>query len=118
MSSAHPEQGDLRRRIDYRVDEMFRRGLINETEALLKRGLSQNENARQALGYRQVMEHLQGQRSLLETVELVKIRTHQFARRQMNWFRRKLRLEWLRLEADESPEATASRLEHHWRHQA
>ena len=69
---------------------MFRRGLVAETEQLLKRGLAENKTAMQALGYRQVVEHLQGERSLEETIALVKIRTRQFAKRQMTWFRRQL----------------------------
>ena len=78
---------------------MFKAGLIAETEALMKRGLEQNATAMQALGYRQVVEHLRGARSLPETIELVKIRTRQFAKRQLTWFRRQMRLEWLNFEA-------------------
>ena len=70
---------DLRKRIDVRVDAMFARGLVEETRELLKRGLEQNKTAMQAIGYRQVVEHLRGERSLAETIELVKIRTRQFA---------------------------------------
>jgi tRNA dimethylallyltransferase len=86
---------DLRRRIDVRVDDMFARGLVDETRALLSRGLEKNRTAMQAIGYRQVVEHLRGERSLAETIELVKIRTRQFAKRQMTWFRRQLSVEWL-----------------------
>ncbi len=74
---------DLRARIDARVEEMFARGLVAETELLLQRGLAANRTAMQAIGYRQVAEHLRGERSLAETVELVKIRTRQFAKRQL-----------------------------------
>ncbi len=101
---------DLLKRIDARVEDMFRRGLVAETDHLLQSGLAQNRTAMQALGYRQVVEHLRGVRSLPETIELVKIRTHQFARRQMTWFRRHACLTWLPLAADESPEATAERI--------
>lgn len=101
---------DLRGRIDLRVDEMFRRGLVAETEQLLQRGLAQNRNALQALGYRQAAEYLQGARSLTETVALVKARTHQFARRQMTWFRRQIQLSWVQLAAGEPAEQTAERL--------
>ena len=66
-------------------------------------GLAQNKTALQALGYRQVAEHLRGERSLPETIELVKIRTRQFAKRQMTWFKRQLNAEWIELELDESP---------------
>jgi tRNA dimethylallyltransferase len=96
--------GDLRRRIDGRVEEMFRRGLVAETEGLLQRGLEQNPAAMQALGYRQVVDYLRGRRSLAETVELVKVRTRQFAKRQMTWFRRQMRLRWIRLEGEPATE--------------
>ncbi len=70
---------DLRGRIDRRVDEMFRRGLVDETRELLRKGLAENRTAQQALGYRQVTEFLRGDHSLEETIELVKIRTRQVA---------------------------------------
>jgi tRNA dimethylallyltransferase len=101
---------DLRRRIVTRVDDMFNRGLVAETERLLARGLAQNEIAMQALGYRQVAEHLQGIRSLPETIELVKIRTRQFAKRQMTWFRRQPPLTWIHLTANESPADVVERI--------
>ena len=105
---------DLLKRIDARVDEMFRRGLVAETEQLLKRGLAQNRTAMQALGYRQVAEHLRGARSLPETIELVKIRTRQFAKRQMTWFRRQAHLTWISLDPDESAQAAAERIVRLW----
>jgi tRNA dimethylallyltransferase len=100
--------GDLSERIRLRVDEMFARGLVAETEQLLQRGLAENPTAMQALGYRQVVEHLRGERPLPETIELVKIRTRQFAKRQSTWFRRQMRLEWISME--EAPSAVAARL--------
>ena len=93
---------DLHARVNVRVDEMFRCGLVDETRELLKHGLEQNRTAMQAIGYRQVVEHLRGERPLPETIELVKIKTRQFAKRQMTWFRRQLRLDWVAVEADES----------------
>ena len=65
------------------------------------------ETAMQALGYRQIVEHLRGERSLAETIELVKMRTRQFAKRQMTWFRRQLQLTWINLEPQSSAEAVA-----------
>jgi tRNA dimethylallyltransferase len=96
---------DLHQRISDRVDAMFRQGWVAETEQLLQRGLAQNETAMQALGYRQIVDHLRGERSLAETVELVKRRTRQFAKRQMTWFRRQLQLTWINLEPESSAEA-------------
>jgi tRNA dimethylallyltransferase len=87
-------------RIHRRVDEMFRQGLVAETESLLEQGLADNPTALQALGYRQVVEYLRGERGLTETIELVKIRTRQFAKRQLTWFRRQMNLEWVTLSAN------------------
>jgi len=95
---------DLHTRINIRVDEMFSRGLVDETRELLKHGLEQNRTAMQAIGYRQVVEHLRGEYSLAETIEQVKIRTRQFAKRQLTWFRRQLDPEWIELKPDESVE--------------
>jgi tRNA dimethylallyltransferase len=91
--------GELTLRIHLRVEEMFRQGLVAETEALRAQGLEKNPTAMQALGYRQVVEHLRGERGLEETKELVKIRTRQFAKRQLTWFRRQMNLEWVTLSA-------------------
>ena len=94
------EPADLRARIEARVDAMFAGGLVDETRALLSLGLQQNRNAMQALGYRQVVAHLAGERGLAETIALVKTKTWQFARRQGTWFRSQLSVERVPLAAD------------------
>ncbi|MGB7746070.1 MAG: tRNA (adenosine(37)-N6)-dimethylallyltransferase MiaA [Verrucomicrobiia bacterium] len=95
---------DLHARINTRVDRMFARGLVDETCELLRHGLAENKTAMQAIGYRQVVEHLRGERPLNETIELVKIRTRQFAKRQLTWFRAQSGAQWLELKPDDSPE--------------
>jgi tRNA dimethylallyltransferase len=89
---------DLQTRINLRVDEMFAAGLVEETRQLLQRGLEQNKTAMQAIGYRQVVEHLRGERSLPETIELVKIKTRQYAKRQLTWFRKHAHAQWIELQ--------------------
>jgi tRNA dimethylallyltransferase len=101
---------DLVRRINARVEAMFAAGLIDETKRLLGQGLEQNRTAMQAIGYRQVVEHLRGERSRLETIELVKVRTRQFAKRQLTWFRGQLDLDWLEVAPAEPAEVTAQAL--------
>src|SRR5476651_1357253 len=101
---------DLHTRINARVDAIFARGLVDETRALLQRGLEQNKTAMQAIGYRQVVEHLRGERPLAETIELVKSRTRQFAKRQLTWFRRQLDPQWIGLETDEPLEKCAQKI--------
>lgn len=101
---------DLVGRIGRRVDAMFERGLVDEVRGLLERGLAANRTAMQAIGYRQVVEHLRGDRTLRETVEWVKTRTRQFARRQRTWFQGQMDLEWVPVAADTDPGTVAGDL--------
>jgi tRNA dimethylallyltransferase len=77
----------LCRRIDRRVDQMFAEGLVEEVRHLLAGSEPLSRTARQAVGYREVIEHLEGVRGLPETIDLVKLHTRQLAKRQMTWFR-------------------------------
>ena len=101
---------DLERRISARVDRMFATGLVAEVQRLLPLGLAQNPNALQAIGYRQVAEFLRGERSLTETIALVKVRTRQFAKRQRTWFRNRTPLTWVTLSPVEDGAVVAERL--------
>ena len=101
---------DLHARINARVDEMFARGLVNETRELLKHGLAENKFAMQAIGYRQVVEHLRGEKNLPDTIELVKIKTRQFAKRQLTWFRRHGNCEWMELQPTDTANSVAEKL--------
>jgi tRNA dimethylallyltransferase len=105
------DAADLRARIDARVDRMFEQGLVRETESLLGRGLAQNRTAMQAIGYRQVVEHLHGTRPLADTIAEVKARTRQFAKRQMTWLRHQLPVRWIEVAPEERAERIADRIE-------
>lgn len=78
---------ELHTRIDRRVDAMFAAGLVDEVRALRSRGEPLSKTARQALGYREVLDHLEDRLGMEETVTLVKTHTRQFAKRQGTWFR-------------------------------
>ena len=78
---------ELHRRINARVDRMFAEGLVAEVRGILERHGALSRTASQAVGYREVIEHLQGVRDLAATIEAVQARTRQFARRQLTWFR-------------------------------
>jgi len=103
-------RGELVERIDRRVEAMFAAGLVSEVSGLLARGGVLGRTARQALGYREVLEHLSGERSLEETIELVKLRTRQFARRQLTWFRSLSECRWLPIDGQVDPAAVAGRI--------
>ena len=100
---------DLRQRIDTRVDQIFADGLVAETEALLP-DLQTNRTAQQALGYKQVIEHLRGERDLPATIALVKSRTWQYARRQQTWFRKMHGAITVEVSPSENPTVTAQRI--------
>jgi tRNA dimethylallyltransferase len=74
-------------RIERRVEAMFEAGLVDEVSRLLAGPHPPGRTAAQAVGYREVIEHLRGARDSSATVELVKLRTRQFAKRQTIWFR-------------------------------
>ena len=101
---------DLWRRIESRVDGMFADGLVEETRELLQHGLEQNRTAMQAIGYRQVVEHVRGERSLAATVELVKSKTSQYTRRQMTWFRRQMEVDWIMVDASAPAQVIAGQI--------
>ena len=100
---------DLRQRIDTRVEAMIAAGLVAET-CSLRSALEGNPVAQQAIGYRQVIGHLNDEQGLPETVALVKSRTWQFARRQMTWFRKLHGAHTLTVPANEPAVDTARRL--------
>lgn len=83
----HRPRPELHQRIEQRVEAMFRDGLISEVAGLLERYGQLSHTATQAVGYKEVIAHLQGQGTVAQTMEQVKIRTRRFARAQETWFR-------------------------------
>jgi tRNA dimethylallyltransferase len=84
----------LNRRINARVKAMIAAGWLDETRSLLSRYGSLSPTAAEATGYRELIEHLNGQTSLDDAIEQIKIATRQLARRQMKWFRRFPDVRW------------------------
>jgi tRNA dimethylallyltransferase len=96
-----PEETD--RRIADRFAAMVEAGLVDEVRALAARPRGMSRTARQALGYREVLAHVEGGRPLDECLDEAMRRTRQYARRQASWFRRDPRVVW----AGSEPEAAA-----------
>ncbi len=86
---------DLRERIESRVDQMIEAGLVDETQRLLEKYSTWSLTALQAIGYRQIVEHLDGQYDLPTAIQLIKTRTWQFAKRQKTWLRNQMDVIWL-----------------------
>ncbi len=97
------ERAVLGERIAERVHAMVEHGLVAEVERVLSAGPS--KTARQALGYREIIDHLNGRCSLEVAIEDTIRRTRQFAVRQERWFRRDPRITWVDISADPVAEA-------------
>jgi tRNA dimethylallyltransferase len=89
------DREDLSERIDARVNAMFEQGLVAEVEKLISAGLLQGRTAQRALGYSQVISHLNNELSLDAAIEETKRATRQYARRQETWFSRDSRIKWI-----------------------
>ena len=85
----------LYQRIDQRVDNMFAQGLVDEVRELRARGLAETRTASQAIGYKEVLEALDGHLTMDEARELIKRRTRHYAKRQLSWLRRDGRVRWV-----------------------
>ncbi len=93
----------LYQEIDQRVDKMLAEGFLQEVERLLKAGYSLEHKAMQSLGYRQLTEYLQGLCSYPTAVEAIKQQTRHYAKRQLTWFRRMEKVEYIDLELLRDP---------------
>ena len=94
-------------RIEQRVDEMIERGLLEEVRGLYERGYTDALPSMQALGYRQLLRHFEGNCTVEEAVAAIKLETRHFAKRQLTWFRRDKRIQWLDVTAFSSSDTLA-----------
>lgn len=88
------EREVLDHRIKERLDAQFQAGFVEEVQTIMESGRTLSRTARQALGYREMIEHLEGRCSLDEARAAILSRTKRFARRQIAWFRRDPRITW------------------------
>ncbi len=89
------EREQLYQRINFRVDRMMERGLLDEVQVLLNRGIPATATAMQAIGYKELVVYLEGRCSLEEAVETIKRESRRYAKRQMSWFRRNRQIQWI-----------------------
>ena len=90
------DRQDLRDRIDRRVDAMVAQGLLEEVKTLLASGLPHDATALQAIGYKQFLAVAEGNATVEEAIEEVKLRSRQYAKRQLTWLRRNPDIFWVR----------------------
>ncbi len=104
------EREDIYRRINERVETMFDRGLVDEVQSLLDNPEGLSKQARQALGYKEVIQYLDGKLTLDEAKDMVKLNTRRFAKRQMTWFRGFPDIQWLEAEKHEGAESISEEI--------
>ena len=93
------DRENLYQRINLRVDKMIKHGFIEEVKTLRKMGYKEDLNSMQGLGYKQINKHLNGVYSEEEAINLMKIETRHYAKRQMTWFKNKIEnIEWIDLD--------------------
>lgn len=89
------EREELYRRIDMRVERMFECGIVNEIESLLKSGVSFDCQSMQAIGYKEFKPYFDGDISLDDVKNLIKLNTRHYAKRQLTWFKQYKNALWL-----------------------
>ena len=89
------DRADMRALIDRRVDKMVEEGLLDEVRTLLQGGLPREATALQAIGYKEFLGVLEGAAPEAEAIEEVKLRSRQYAKRQLTWLRRNPDIHWI-----------------------
>lgn len=102
------DRARLYARIDARVDAMMRTGLLDEVRGLMDAGAADALTSRQAIGYKELIDALEGRCTIGEAVDLIKLRSRRYAKRQLSWFRRDPRITWLDMDVLDA--AAAARL--------
>lgn len=106
----------LYQRIDSRVDEMIEKGLVKEVQALKAMGCTRDLVSMQGLGYKEILDYLDGKTTLEEAIYILKRDTRHFAKRQLTWFRRERDVRWLNLpEFDNDYDKVLSHILQEWR---
>jgi tRNA dimethylallyltransferase len=90
----NPPRHDAHQRIDARVHRMFEAGLVEEVCGLIARGVPKNAKCWGAIGYRQVLTHLDVCNSWDEVIRIIQRDTRRYAKRQMTWFRKQPNVTW------------------------
>lgn len=89
------ERKELYRRIEKRVDDMISAGLVEEVKELLRKGFNPKLNSLQTVGYKETIMYVQGKITFQDMVALVKTNTRRYAKRQLTWFRKDTRVNWI-----------------------
>lgn len=97
-------------RINRRVDQMIKDGLVEEVKQLADRGYTRDMVSMQGLGYKEILDYLNGEGTLEDAVYKIKRDTRHFAKRQITWFKREKEIQWIQMEDFDSEEAVLEKM--------
>lgn len=99
MVGLNMDRAKLYERINLRVDIMIEKGLVEEVKDILSKGYNKDLVSMKGIGYKEIIMYLEGTLTLVESIELIKQKSRNYAKRQLTWFRRDDRIKWVDLDA-------------------
>jgi tRNA dimethylallyltransferase len=90
----------LYKNIETRVDSMLKEGLVDEVSSIIKLGYAKDSNSLNTVGYKEIIQYLDGEISIDRAIELIKRNTRRYAKRQMTWFNADKRIKWYEINSE------------------
>lgn len=107
----YQDMKDLYQKIEHRVDIMIERGLVDEVRKLIEEGFGESFAVKDTIGYKEILEYINGNISLRDSIMLLKRNSRRLAKGQMTWFRGEQGLGWIKIEKGQREEEILARLE-------
>jgi tRNA dimethylallyltransferase len=98
------DRSELYQRIEERVDQLMEKGLLDEVKSLKNMGFTSADIAMKGIGYKELLDFLEGDYELPVAIDLIKKNTRHYAKRQMTWFKRYPEMQWFNLSEDQTEE--------------
>ncbi|MBK7107377.1 MAG: tRNA (adenosine(37)-N6)-dimethylallyltransferase MiaA [Ignavibacteriae bacterium] len=104
------EREILYKNIEARVDSMIENGLVNEVKSILNLGFGKSLNSLNTVGYKEIIDYLENKQSLERAIELIKRNTRRYAKRQLTWFRKDERINWVKINSENEIEDLSEKI--------
>jgi len=104
------DRSELYQRIEQRVDQLMEKGLLDEVKSLKDMGFTSADIAMKGIGYKELLDFLEGDYGLPVAIDLIKKNTRHYAKRQMTWFKRYTEMQWFNLSEDQTEEDSMEKI--------
>lgn len=104
------ERSELYQRIEVRVDQLMAEGLLDEVKSLKNMGFTSADISMKGIGYKELLDYLDGDYDLPTAIDLIKKNTRHYAKRQMTWFKRYPEMQWFNLSEDQNEEQSMEKI--------